>query len=82
MDNCGGSLSAYYSEIGFALRREAGGEIDVHRAKSVPYVPNMSSPSSYKPQSHSSKPVFPKVFGCGPQMAFVHVGCTYQYFPF
>lgn len=60
MDNCGGSLSAYYSEIGFALRREAGGEIDVHRAKSVPYVPNMSSPSSYKPQSHSSKPVFPK----------------------
>lgn len=46
MDNCGGSLSAYYSEIGFALRREAGGEIDVHRAKSVPDVPNMSSPAS------------------------------------
>lgn len=43
MDNCGGSLSAYYSEIGFALRREAGGKIDVHRAKSVPDVPNMSS---------------------------------------
>ena len=49
MDNCGESLSAYYSEIGFALGREAGGETYIHRAKSVPDVPNMSSPSSYKP---------------------------------